>query len=159
MKGVYDMTEEKLSGDDLKELMDYFVDDVILRKKKWVGMEMPPLHRLFPHNVREMFTLWYNLGRKEKVTLLLDINAFHHMFMEKLAANKIKRKLIELKSEFNRSYGSYKYKFNSLRLTSLGLYLYLNILPDIKNSNSGYSYSHIKAQRNSGSNSGHRAAV
>jgi hypothetical protein len=78
--------------------------------------------------------------------------------MKKLADNKIKRKLVELKSEFNRSYGSYKYKFNSLRLTSLGLYLYLNIMPDIKNSNSGYSYSHIKAQRYSGSNSGHSVA-
>jgi hypothetical protein len=145
MKEVCEMIDRKITGDNLKELMDHFADDIILQKKKWVGMEIPPLHRLFPHNVRELFTLWYNLDKKGKVTPSFDINEFHHMFMDKLANNKIKRKLVEFKSDFNRSYGSYKYKFNSLRLTSLGLYLYLNIMPDIKNSNSGYSYSHIKA--------------
>ena len=130
---------EKISGDDLKELMDYFVADVILQKRKWIGMEIPSLHRLFPHNVREMFEIWYNIGRNEKVKPLVDINEFHRMFTKKLAANKIKCKLVEYKSEYNRSYGSYKYKFTSLRLTCLGLQLYLRILPDVKNSNSGYS--------------------
>jgi len=143
------MADETISGDDLKELMDFFVDDIILQKRKWVGMEMPPLHRLFPHNVRELFVLWYNLDRREKVTPSFDINEFHHLFMKKLAANKVKCKLVKFKSEFNRSYGSYKYKFNNLRLTLLGLYLYWSILPDIKNSNSGYTCtSHIKVQRN-----------
>ena len=139
------MVDEKITGDELEEFMDYFVDDIILQKRKWIGMEIPPLHRLFPHNVRELFVLWYNIDRKEKVTPSFDINEFHHMFMKKLAANKIKCKLKEFKSNFNSSYGTYKYKFNNLRLTRLGLYLYLKILPDIKNSNSGKSYtSHIK---------------
>ena len=144
------MTDEKITSDDLKELTDYFVDDIILQKRKWIGMEIPPLHRLFPHNVRELFALWYNLDRNEKVTPSFDINEFHRLFMRKLASNKIKCKLVEFKSSFNRSYGSYKYKFNNLRLTRLGLYLYLNILPNIKNSNSGYSYTfNMKTQKSS----------
>ena len=39
MKGVFEMSDEKISGDDLKELMDYFVYDIILQKRKWIGME------------------------------------------------------------------------------------------------------------------------
>ena len=129
------MVEVKLSGDELIDLMDDFVGDVVLQKRKWIGMEIPPLHRLFPHNVREMFALWYNLNRNEKVTPSVDINEFHRLFMKKMAVDKIKCKLIEFKSNYNRSYGSYKYKFNNLRLTRLGLHLYLDILPDIKNTN------------------------
>ena len=91
------MDDEKITGDDLKELMDYFVDDIVLQKRKWVGLEIPPLHRLFPHNVRELFALWYNIDRKEKVTPSIDINEFHHLFMKKLASNKIKCKLVELR--------------------------------------------------------------
>lgn len=128
-----EMAEEKITGDDLKELMDDFIEDVILQKRKWVGMEIPPLHRLFPHNTRQLFTLWYNLEKSEKVTPLLEVNEFHHLFMKKMATNKIKCQLVELKSEFNQTYGSYKYRFNNLRLTRLGLNLYLKILPDIKN--------------------------
>jgi hypothetical protein len=133
VKGVGSMAEEKITGDDLVELMDYFVDDVILQKRKWIGMEIPPLHRLFPHNVRELFTHWYNLDKKDEVKLTFDVNEFHQLFMKKMAANKIRCKLVELQSNFNRSYGSYKYRFNNLRLTRLGLQLYLKILPDIKN--------------------------
>jgi hypothetical protein len=133
MKGVFEMVEEKISGDDLDELMDEFLDEVVLQKRKWIGMEIPPLHRLFPHNVRELFALWYNMDRDEEVKPLLDINEFHQMFMKKITAKKIKCKLMEFKSEFNRTYGSYKYKFNNLRLTSLGLSLYLQILPKIVN--------------------------
>ena len=139
MKGVYEMSDEKISGDDLKELMDYFVYDIILQKLKWIGMEIPPLHRLFPHNVRELFALWYKIGRNGKATPSFDINEFHQLFVKKLAVKRIKCKLIQYKSEYNRSYGSYKYKFNNLRLTSLGLSLYLKILPNIKNKNSSRS--------------------
>ena len=138
------MVEVKLSGDELINLMDDFVGDIVFQKRKWVGMEIPPLHRLFPHNVREMFVLWYNLNRNEKVTPAVDINEFHRLFMKKMAINKIKCKLVEFKSNYNRSYGSYKYKFNNLRLTSLGLDLYLDILPDIKNTGSNYSYNSPK---------------
>jgi len=134
------MIEVKLSGDELTGLMDDFVGDVVLQKRKWIGMEIPPLHRLFPHNVREMFAIWYNLNRNEKVAPSVNVSEFHHLFMKKMSANKIKCKLVEFKSNYNRSYGSYKYKFNNLRLTHLGLYIYLNILPDIKNTYSRYSY-------------------
>ena len=138
------MVEVKLSGDELINLMDDFVGDIVFQKRKWVGMEIPPLHRLFPHNVREMFALWYNIDRNEKVTPKVDVNEFHRLFMKKMAINKIKCKLVEFKSNYNRSYGSYKYKFNNLRLTSLGLDLYLDILPDIKNTASNYSYNSPK---------------
>lgn len=137
------MVEEKIAGDDLQELMDKFVYDIILQKRKWLGMEMPPLHRLFPHNVRELFELWYNLPNQEKVKITVDINEFHQLFMKKMAASRIKCKLVTFKSDFNRAYGSHKYKFNNLRLTRLGLHLYLKILPDIKNGKPD-----IKAQRN-----------
>ncbi|MDR2457348.1 MAG: hypothetical protein LBD41_02570 [Clostridiales Family XIII bacterium] len=134
------MIEEKISGEELKDLMDNFVDDVILQKSKWVGMEMPPLHRMFPHNVRELFMLWYNIGKNTKVKLILDISEFHKLFTQRLKSKKITCKLKEFKSSYNREYGAYKYIFNNLRLTCFGLYLYLNILPDIKNENSAYSY-------------------
>jgi hypothetical protein len=122
--------------------MNNFVDDVILQKSKWIGMEIPPLHRLFPHNVRELFMLWYNINKKDKVRVIVDINEFHKLFMQRLKYKKITCKLKEFKSNYNREYGSYKYIFNNLRLTCFGLYLYLNILPDIKNKNSAYSYVH-----------------
>jgi hypothetical protein len=120
--------------------MNDFIDDIILQKSKWIGMEIPPLHRLFPHNVRELFSLWYNIDKKDKVKLILDINEFHKLFMLRLKSKKITCKLKEFKSNYNREYGSYKYIFTNLRLTRFGLYLYLNILPDIKNKNSAYAY-------------------
>jgi hypothetical protein len=134
------MAEEKISGEELKELMHEFLDDIILQKNKWVGMEIPPLHRLFPHNVRELFELWYNMGKDNKTKLLLDINEFHKLFMQQLKSKKITCKFKEFKSNYNREYGAYKYIFNNLRLTCFGLYLYLNILPNIKNKNSSDSY-------------------
>jgi hypothetical protein len=133
------MVEERISGEELKELMCDFIDDVILQKSKWTGMESPPLHRLFPHNVRELFSLWYNINNN-KVKLALDINEFHKLFVQRLKYKKITCKIKEFKSDFNRENGSYKYIFNNLRLTRFGLYLYLNILPDIKNKNSSHSY-------------------
>jgi hypothetical protein len=134
------MIEEKISGEELKDLMNAFVDDVILQRSRWIGMEIPPLHRLFPHNVRELFMLWHNTTKDNKVKIILDINEFHKLFMQRLKAKKITCKLKEFKSNYNREYGSYKYIFTNLRLTCFGLYLYLNILPDIKNKNSTYSY-------------------
>jgi hypothetical protein len=134
------MTEKKISGEELEDLMYYFLNDIILGKSTWVGMEIPPLHRLFPHNTRELFQLWYNIDNDNKVKLILDINEFHRLFMQRLKSRKIACKLKEFKSDYNRKYGSYKYIFNNLRLTSFGLYLYLNILPNIKNKNSAYSY-------------------
>ena len=134
------MVEVKLSGGELIDLMDDFLGDIVFQKRKWIGMEMPPLHRLFPHNVREMFALWYNLKINANITPMININELHRLFMKKMTSNKIKCKLIEYKSDYNRSYGSYKYKFSNLRLTRLGLYLYLNILPDIKNADSKYTY-------------------
>jgi hypothetical protein len=134
------MTEKKISGEELEDLMHYFFNDVILEKSTWVGMEIPPLHRMFPHNARELFQLWYNMGNDNKVKLIFDINEFHRLFMHRLKSRKITCKLKEFKSDYNRKYGSYKYIFNNLRLTCFGLYLYLNILPNIKNKNSTYSY-------------------
>jgi hypothetical protein len=134
------MIEEKISGEELKDLMDDFVDDVILQRSKWIGMESPPLHRMFPHNIRELFSLWYNISNNDKVKLILDTNEFHKLFMLRLKSKKISCKLKEFKSNYNREYGSYKYVFNNLRLTRFGLYLYLNILPDIKNKSSNHSY-------------------
>jgi hypothetical protein len=134
------MIEEKVTGEELQELMNDFLDDIILQKNKWVGMEIPPLHRLFPHNVRELFQLWYNVEQNEKVKLVLDISEFHKLFMLRLKSKKITCKFKEFKSNYNREYGAYKYIFNNLRLTCFGLYLYLNILPNIKNKNSSYSY-------------------
>jgi hypothetical protein len=134
------MIEEKISGEELKELMNDFVDDVILQKSKWIGMEIPPLHRLFPHNVRELFMLWYNIDETNTVKLILDINEFHKLFIQRLKYKKIACKIKEFKSNYNREYGAYKYIFTNLRLTRFGLYLYLNILPDVKNKNSIHSY-------------------
>jgi hypothetical protein len=136
------MIEEDISGEELKDLMNDFVDDVILQKSRWIGMEIPPLHRLFPHNVRELFMLWYNIDidKDNKVKLILDISEFHKLFVQRLKSKKITCKLKEFKSNYNREYGSYKYIFTNLRLTRFGLYLYLNILPDIKNKNSAHSY-------------------
>jgi hypothetical protein len=135
------MVEKKISGEELKELMNDFIDDVILQKSKWIGIESPPLHRMFPHNTRELFSLWYNINNNDnKVKLILDINEFHRLFMQRLKSKKITCKIKEFKSNFNRDNGSYKYIFNNLRLTRFGLYLYLNILPDIKNKNSNHSY-------------------
>jgi hypothetical protein len=134
------MIEKKISGEELKDLMCYFFNDVFLEKSTWIGMEIPPLHRLFPHNVRELFQLWYNIVNDNKAKLVLDINEFHRLFMQRLKSRKITCKLKEFKSDYNRKYGSYKYIFNNLRLTCFGLYLYLNILPNIKNKNSAYSY-------------------
>jgi hypothetical protein len=140
------MVEEKISGEELKDLMNDFVDDIVLQKSRCIGIEIHPLHRMFPHKVRELFSLWYNTGKNNKVKLILDISEFHKLFTQRLKSKKITCKLKEFKSNYNREYGSYKYTFTNLRLTSFGLYLYLNILPDIKNKNSAYSYVHKLAK-------------
>jgi hypothetical protein len=134
------MVEKEISDEELEELIKYFINDVILQKSKWIGMEIPPLHRLFPHNIREIFMLWYNIGKENdnKVKLIFNVNEFHDIFMKQLKSKKITFKIKEFKSDYNRANGSYKYIFNNLRLTCLGLYLYLNILPNIKNKNSTY---------------------
>ena len=116
------MTQKrKLSGEKLELLILAFMEAIIIFSNKWIGKEMPPLHRLFPCDVIAMFRIWYEASQGSMDKITLDEKLFIRCFESLLTIKEVKYKKMDSKSAYGLSQGKYKYKFSSLRLTKKGL--------------------------------------
>ena len=128
---VRKMQKVRLHGEALESLVLLFIKAVIVLDSKWKGKELPPLHRLFPRDLMDMFVLWYKKSQETKAEIILDEEQFIGYFEELLnQRKKIKYHQVKSKSTYNLLQGEYRYQFSSLRLTKQGLRLYIRLLPD-----------------------------
>jgi hypothetical protein len=124
----------QLTEKDLERLINLFFFDIIFTTRKWVGKEIPVLHRLFLKDICILFKLWYKSEINKEVEILFDKFDFGRIFVKKLKSKKIGYKLKKLVSEYSQKQGAWRFRFNSLRLTTLGQVLYLkNIMADVIN--------------------------
>jgi hypothetical protein len=119
------MKEIRIQSSEFNDLIPLFLEENVILNRKWVGKEVPPLHRLFPCDVMDMFKIWYD----PNAHIIMNETKFIAHFENALTKAKIKWTRIPSKTEYNLSQGKYKYKFSSLRLTKKGFELYLPIMP------------------------------
>jgi hypothetical protein len=126
------MQKVKRQEDTLETLVRLFMEATIVFDSKWRGKEIPPLHRLFPKDIINMFKIWYkerDEGDGGDMDIILNKSQFISYFEKILIQKKIRYEHIPSKSSYCLSQGEYKYKFSNLRLTTQGLEIYIKLLP------------------------------
>jgi len=124
------MHKVKINNQELGTLVQQFFNETIHQRGKWVGKELPQIHRIFPRDIIAMFRIWYRAHRDADARVVIDDEQFIECFKSSLREANFRWREPESKSEYNLSQGDYKFLFSSLRLTRQGLGTYMEILPE-----------------------------
>jgi hypothetical protein len=126
--------EIRIDDSEIKQLVYSFLMEIVILNHKWIGKEVPALHRIFPCDLIYLFKCWYakknDLNINGDITIVMSRKKFLKYFERRMTKARIKWIRVLSRTQYNLDQGKYKYKFSNLRLTKKGLEFYLPIISD-----------------------------